>query len=151
MTKTTFNNGSDKKYVHGLYQRVRDAVDMAYKIGQGDVGVLRDWARNKGHRDRFEAMLDREKRSEREHRGWGPDWAKYHGKITVEHAALVILLSNIGDGATRTEPVTAEMFLTMREGCAEAMQIGYLARHELSQHELINQLLALDYSEVVKK
>jgi hypothetical protein len=152
MTKTlALNNGSDRKHVYTLCQLVRNAINDTYATAAAtdEASILRDWATDRGTRDRFTAMIDREKTAERAHRNWGPDWQKYHSRISVEHAATVICLSNIGDGATRTEPVTAEMFLTMRDGCAEAMQVGYLARVRLAP--IVEQLLALDYAEIVKK
>jgi hypothetical protein len=148
---TTYNPGFEKAYVDALYERVRDAIDRAYYTKDETTEVLRDWTRDACARDRFEALIAKEQQAERAHRTWGSNWAQYHRPVSVRHCARLMVLHNIGEGAARTQPVTAEMFLTMREGAAEALQIGYLARVSLAQHELARQLQALDYAAVVAK
>jgi hypothetical protein len=158
MNEDRKSNGASKQYVLALARATRDAIDAAYAAAEaiaegcndGAARQLYDYARDKGHTDKFERMIDREKANERDHRRFGASFTRGAAEygISVAQAATVLVLGNIGDGAKRTEPVTAEQFMTLRPGCAEAMQIGYLARVQLAP--LVDQLCALDYAAAVK-
>jgi hypothetical protein len=157
-------NGSDREYLRALRRRVREAINAAYKRLADESHrqhgtphdehsrAIRDYVENMGMIDRFEDLETREGQSERKHRGWGPEWAKYHRHVSVPHCALLIILNNIGDGARLEAEPSATTFVSMRTTAAEAELLGYLARVELlADAGLVEALQQLDYAAVVSR
>lgn len=155
-------NGRNRKHVDALYSRVRAAIDASYLTGErypnggrktvdhsDERAALRDYVTNQSWSDNFEALIKREAEHERDHRKFKPA-SLPRTPISVEQAATVLVLNNIGDGARLDAMPLATGFISMRDTAAEAQLIGYLARAALrADVGLLDALVALDYAGAV--
>jgi hypothetical protein len=151
-------NGRNARLLETLERQVRDAIDASYLTGEkypsgGRVCVphddprsdLRDYVRNQTWCDKFDALIDRETKHERGHRRGAPNGWRF--KFGAKHGARIVMLSQLGQGAQRTEAPAAASFITWRDTAAEAQLIGWLARVELAKVPgLLDALALLDYA-----
>jgi hypothetical protein len=153
-------NGHRRQTINDLYKRTRDAIDATYLTGErrpngsqvtrdtDEARAIRDYVRNQSWLDKFEDLVTREKIHERKHRKFAP--AGYQHQLSVEHAALIILLDNIGDGARLPAAPSASSALILRDTAAEAIVVGWCARDALrASPGLLEDLAKLDYAAAV--
>lgn len=124
-----------------LWEAMRDAIDSAYKSGDGRTGQLRAYARDREWEDKLDTLVEREMAHERRHR---------HGRsvrgFTPRQAAKLLLMSNVADA----NDFDAFDSLTIRDTAFIASILGRLARPWLSA-EWVAEAMQLDYVALMKE
>lgn len=153
----TATNGRRAALVGKLEQRVRAAIDAAYRSGRNPStpatdhpGALRDYVTEISSPDAWLRLVDREAKAEREHRRFTSFAPHIPYAIPVRQGARVTLLHNVGRGAEMADAPPASDFLVYRPSAVEAIVLGWLARRELAADPgLVPALLLLDYAAAV--
>lgn len=142
------------KYINGLWQEFRQAINAAYKANAGKSGeaswntnALRDYA-TEGWHDDLSKLLKAETANERQHRNGMPQTVR--PAISSETASKLLLMRNAADGADRTEMVPASHFLVYRKTAIEAEVIGWIAREHLTAAWRA-AVRTMDYAELVAR
>lgn len=138
-----------KKQVDKLWEGLEAALIEGYKTNPEVKEHLRDYVPDITWTDALSALVGREAAAERKHRGWGPEWAKYHRPFPVALAAKLMVVHQIGQGAGLKSLPPATDFLRFRPSAVEAQIVGYCLRNVLTP-EWIAEAQALDYAQAVK-
>lgn len=138
-----------KQTIDKLWDEFRQAINKAYAEAdktRDENGIcLHDYAEDMSWSDSMQSLLGREIANERQHRSSRPSVSGFSN----ESAAKLILMSQITNGASKTELPSATDFLVYRQSAIEAQVLGYLVKRFLTSEWHI-RVAALDYSKLMQ-